>query len=296
MVSLEMLLQQAASRPASLRPSALILGGMLPPDATRIIEASNRIVAVDSGADRLRSISTVLPEALIGDLDSLSDESRKHYESKGVPLFELPADQDSTDLQKALQYLTDEKSVASGAAMDGDARTVDSGTATGTDTATGDLHPHGTPGLSSKTPDSDPRPVVFILGGLDGRLDHTLQNLNTALMWHDRVRMLLVSEQSVVEVLPPGHNAVGVACAWEGHSCGLLPLGGKARAKTTGLQYPCDGLEMQWGGLLSTSNKVVADEVKVESDQPLLWIVTRCGTKGSAKSKMVGGSSTEMPY
>ena len=43
-----------------------------------------------------------LPQSIRGDLDSVRDDVRDFYASKGVEITDLAADQDSTDLQKCL--------------------------------------------------------------------------------------------------------------------------------------------------------------------------------------------------
>ncbi|CAE7382198.1 TPK1, partial [Symbiodinium necroappetens] len=37
-------------------------------------------------------------------------------------------------------------------------------------------------------------------------------------------------------------------------SCGLVPLGGPVKASTKGLQWDVEDADLEWGGLISTSN------------------------------------------
>lgn len=78
-------------------------------------------ICADGGANRAfelfnGSSSTSVPSAprpsevykptiILGDLDSLSPTVRKHYEEQGVPCKDLSDDQDSTDLDKCLEYV-----------------------------------------------------------------------------------------------------------------------------------------------------------------------------------------------
>lgn len=59
-----------------------------------------RIVGADSGADRLLRLG-VLPEAVIGDMDSLSRAARKTLSDRLFPI----AEQDTTDFDKALRRI-----------------------------------------------------------------------------------------------------------------------------------------------------------------------------------------------
>lgn len=64
--------------------------------------AKTRICA-DGAADRLNSTcSDLLPDILVGDLDSASSEIVEAYKGRGVDVRDLSHDQDSTDLEKAL--------------------------------------------------------------------------------------------------------------------------------------------------------------------------------------------------
>ena len=143
---------------------------------------------------------------------------------------------------------------------------------------------------------------VIIPGGLCGRLDHTLQALNIALTMQPEVcsslsacgllvsslpssvsralqlRISFWNDDNSVEILPPGSSRLELSPDHEGPHCGLLPLVGRALVKTVGLQWelePTDALAMEWGGLLSTSNRVTGERLDVDSNLPLLWTIER---------------------
>ncbi|MEW5798439.1 MAG: thiamine diphosphokinase [Bacteroidota bacterium] len=59
------------------------------------------IVCADGGANKARSFG-ITPHVIIGDLDSISDKTRHYFST--VPIIHL-SDQNSTDLEKALEYL-----------------------------------------------------------------------------------------------------------------------------------------------------------------------------------------------
>ena len=59
------------------------------------------LIAVDGGADHCRALGLV-PNLIVGDLDSLTPETLTHFSQAGVPLECHPAQKDETDLELAL--------------------------------------------------------------------------------------------------------------------------------------------------------------------------------------------------
>ena len=276
LLSLERIL--SAQPPPLLRPGCVVLGGRLPEDALRVLQSCGRIVAADSGADRLRALDAaaqaalVLPEAVVGDMDSITPGTRAHYAALGVPVIDLSHDQDSTDMEKALSLLLQQ--------AEGGGEQRGSQQQQQHHEQSDHLHDQVPPPPSGMLCGSDGRPTIIMLGSLDGRVDHTLQNINMCLRFHQRARLLLVSDESVCEVLPARPTLLELDRAREGDTCGLMPLGAEVTVtRTEGLVYPCTGLTLGWGALLSTSNKVAAAtaEVLVDAPRPLFWALTRYG-------------------
>jgi len=81
----------------------LLVGGAVGDNAQlrAILNDVDCVVAADSGADWLRAVGR-LPDALIGDLDSVSDATRNAIPSDRVHRIE---EQDSTDFDKALRSI-----------------------------------------------------------------------------------------------------------------------------------------------------------------------------------------------
>lgn len=61
------------------------------------------LIAADGGAEELRR-RNLLPDVIIGDLDSISDESIEYFQSKGVKIQVYPHEKDETDLELAINY------------------------------------------------------------------------------------------------------------------------------------------------------------------------------------------------
>jgi thiamine pyrophosphokinase len=85
------------------RPALVIANGELPPFATwkKLLSEDPLLICADGGADRLWACD-VKPHVIIGDLDSLSPTTRAGLAD--VKVIEI-ADQNNTDLEKALDYL-----------------------------------------------------------------------------------------------------------------------------------------------------------------------------------------------
>jgi thiamine pyrophosphokinase len=78
----------------------LVGGGPVAPSLFRDAhKRASRIVAADSGADRCLALG-VEPEAVIGDMDSVSDQARARL---GAARFHLISEQMTTDFDKALR-------------------------------------------------------------------------------------------------------------------------------------------------------------------------------------------------
>ena len=244
-----------------------------------------------------------LPDAIVGDLDSISAKARAHYESLGVRIVDLAGDQDCTDLQKCLEFAA------------GEVEKLQSSAA-----ATAAAYP------SSFLP-VPPPPPVFVAGALGGRLDHSLSAIST-LYAIDAARaarrrkekkkgeeeeeeeeeregereefadavarslgeVVLCGAGSLARLVPssrsPSSGSSGATTKIlpcprvEGPGCGLVALGAPATdVGTSGLKWDLRGGEksraLEMGGLQSTSNSIEAAEVTVTTGGgALLWTTT----------------------
>ena len=102
-------------------PPLVLLNYRLPPYTAALWERSGLKVCADGGANRLfdqlpalvpgrgggdRDLRLAyLPDVIVGDLDSLRDEVRAFYAGARVKIVDLDADQDSTDMTKAIRYV-----------------------------------------------------------------------------------------------------------------------------------------------------------------------------------------------
>jgi len=92
----------------SKKKALLILNGDLDldkNDLNQIIENEkiDKIIAVDGGANKSRKLE-LLPDLIIGDLDSLTEENEGFYQSKKVEFIKHPVEKDQTDSEIAVDY------------------------------------------------------------------------------------------------------------------------------------------------------------------------------------------------
>ena len=197
------------------RPLAIVGGGTV--DAALLRELAERgvaLVGADGGADTIDAAG-LLPDAIIGDLDSL--ENRVGWESR-TRVIHIP-EQITTDFQKTL-YSTE-------------------------------------------------APVTLALGMTGKRLDHTLAALNAVLQYAPSRRLMLVDEVDVA-------LAVTGPIAFEAgkrERVSIHPLVPIRFRSSTGLFYPMDGLLLEPGGLIGTSNEGTGGRVEVIPEDETPWLL-----------------------
>ncbi len=87
--------------------SLLICNGEMPETAVlrHLAVQARSIVCADGGANAARD-ADILPGTVIGDFDSITDETRKVFSARGVEMLRLER-QDDTDFEKALKLLVE---------------------------------------------------------------------------------------------------------------------------------------------------------------------------------------------
>lgn len=188
-----------------------------------------------------------LPDAIIGDLDSLADDTRAHYQALGVEVVEDP-DQYSTDFTKCLKFIRQ---------------------------------------WASSRDQSDDTMDVVALGGLGGRVDQGFSQIHHLFMAENdrsllKGRIYLLSEQSLSFVLSSDAsstksadsntvNATAIIHLEAGHfaeNVGILPVLGRTFLTTKGLEWDVQKWPSEFGGQVSTSNHIKADTVVIGYQGP----------------------------
>ncbi|SJX63688.1 related to Ribonuclease Z / related to thiamin pyrophosphokinase 1 [Sporisorium reilianum f. sp. reilianum] len=201
-----------------------------------------------------------LPNAIVGDLDSIRPDTQRFFESKGVAVHVRPS-QYATDLQKTIQEIEDQEA-ASG---EGEEHTlvIYGGLAGRLDQSVHTLHvlwqlAPGTPDLGSVM---DP----------EGKSERGNR-------LRKRQRTFAIGDGSVAWLLPQGKHVLHMSRRVMGKTCGILPLGvgsSGAKVSTKGLEWNLNGDSTTLGGFLSTSNHLYDEKgvVRVENDEPVYWTV-----------------------
>lgn len=175
-----------------------------------------------------------------GDLDSLRDDVRDYYRTQGVSVSR-DGDQYSTDFGKCMQRISSRVFL---------------------------------PAVKD----------VLVLGTLGGRVDQGLGLLHEMIREetkHPNLRLWLFSESSLSLILQ------GTETMLRGlqesrvftENVGLVPIYGRAVISTQGLEWDVKDWDTQMGGQVSTSNHVKADDVRVETDAPILFTIERAPLK-----------------
>lgn len=194
-----------------------------------------------------------MPAAICGDLDSVSTQVRAYYESKGVDIH-FDSDQDSTDLDKCLHYISNLINIAG---------------------ATESLSAEGNEHLHSPVPNSLTRGTsVAIFGSLGGRADqalallHRLYKLDPDESTSNLGDLYLILPDSMIFVLEKGRHViltpVGPGC-FDPHGVGIVPLDGHPVFVTSrGLKYEMTNWKAEFGVRISTSNSIVGNSIELE--------------------------------
>lgn len=92
----------------SKKRALLILNGKLDLSKKTIEEKLKKykiekIIAVDGGANKARELS-LLPDLIIGDLDSIAEKNKNYYNQKNVEIIKFPVEKNQTDSEIAVDY------------------------------------------------------------------------------------------------------------------------------------------------------------------------------------------------
>jgi len=221
----------------------------------RLFKNAIEKVAADGGANHLHELNkkrhgayALELDCIIGDLDSLTPDSRAYWVNKNVPIKE-DKDVNSTDFTKAVRYI--------GKAF---LNEKDDGECNGS-------------------------MDIVVLGGLGGRVDQGISTLHHLYKFQKKEgyphgKMYLLSSECITFLLKPGTHFIeakvprmkelGVKL---GNNVGILPLNGPAEITTDGLEWNVKHWKTELGGDISTSNHVKNDTVTIFTDKDVLFSI-----------------------
>lgn len=208
-------------------------------------------VAVDGGLKALFDLdrgspSVFIPHTVCGDMDSVNTDVLDEYKDIGVEIVPT-VDQNKTDFTKAIELVLGR--------------------------------------IEEKLLPDDKATVVLGSSRMD-RADHQLAMYHTLLQAANRssLPLYLIQDNSMVRVLKRGFYRLRVDTGFESGIIGLFPLGGATQVFTTGLRWNIDG-PLEFGKIVSSSNRIESEVVEVTTDGPLILTMGI----GRPQSKCCGG-------
>jgi len=233
------------------------------PALNAVIESAVLLVCADAGANRLMQydehvgVKKRSPDAIVGDLDSLSNDAKQHYASQGVQIVHDP-DQYSTDFTKSLKWMRQEWDNRKDEGSDLD---------------------------------------VVVMGGLGGRVDQgfsQIHHMYMVLQQRDLLRgsVYLLSEQSLSFVLAVGQNEMHVSNSVFAENVGIIPVLGLTHITTHGFEWDVSNWPTEFGAQVSTSNHIRSGvvEVNVHGSRPLFTlelVKSLCASEAGQQSRAV---------
>jgi thiamine pyrophosphokinase len=189
-------------------------------------------------------------QVIIGDLDSVEDNVRAHFEQgpSRTKVIHDP-DQYSTDFGKAVTYVRTQ-------------------------------HPES----PQANGNADHPPVnIVAIGGLGGRVDQGLSQLHHLYLFQQKPgysegRMYLVSGESLTFLLKSGRHRIRVRDGGEevfAKHVGIIPVKEPSVISTKGLEWDVTDWRTEFGGMMSTSNHVLPETtvVEVEATRDVLFTI-----------------------
>ncbi|KAJ3385194.1 cAMP-dependent protein kinase subunit [Lobulomyces angularis] len=223
----------------------------------KLWDAATIKICADGGANRLfdnftneEDRSKFIPNYIIGDLDSVTNETKLYYQNKGT-IVEKVSSQDSTDFQKCLNKIDELLSKEHHENVVNSYETV-------------------------------------ALGALGGRFDQSIHSIHV--LFRNREKKIYLASNDSMAIFVPKNLNVEIICdlRFEGPTCGLLPIGCEiAKVKTRGLKWDIDHfMPLSFGTLVSSSNAFADVEdsqykriIYIETDTPIIWTTELHGFK-----------------
>lgn len=213
--------------------------------------AATATPAAAAGSSHVQVQQSYIPNLIIGDLDSLQKRVSDYYKaandnSDGSTSCSIVCDpdQDRNDLDKSLGAILEHQHQSTGTIKIG---------------------------------------RVLVYGAFGGRFDQEMGCIQALYKWSHQFdyNMWLYDDQTVCWLLPgnrmnhiqiPHFDNTVKNIIGEGPTCGLIPMGVAVDSVTSvGLKWDLKQDATAFGGLVSTSNRVMAETVTVTASHPLVF-------------------------
>ncbi|HSL88587.1 MAG TPA: thiamine diphosphokinase [Ignavibacteriaceae bacterium] len=177
------------------------------------------LICADGGANHARKMNLV-PDYIIGDLDSISAITLKYYQAKS-DIIKLSR-QNDTDVEKAIKLAI------------------------------------------SKQFDE-----AVLLGVTGDRLDHTFCNLGIVLKFFDKIRCMIIAENSILFPL----SKLNIIKSIPGETISLYGFNKKTKISTAGLKYSLSKTALPFGERESTSNVSISNTLKISIKGGIIFLI-----------------------
>jgi thiamine pyrophosphokinase len=193
--------------------SVIFLNGKLP--RLKIIEhyisRNSYIICADGGANKLREYS-ILPNIILGDLDSIYKKSIKYFSKKNIEIRKIE-DQDTTDFEKSLMYC-----------IENDIK------------------------------------KCLIFGAISRRSDHTLNNFSILKRYYKSLEMKIIDDRYEIFFVK---NNVSLSYK-KNKTLSFMAMPNAKGITTTGLKYPLNNEDLEFGVREGTLNESVSDKITIQ--------------------------------
>lgn len=124
-------------------------------------------------------------------------------------------------------------------------------------------------------------PCVIAVGFSGRRIDHQLGALHTLVM-HPETRCIVLGAEDIIFVCPPEFNLEIPT----GTRVSLFPMG-DVTGRSTGLEWPIDGLRFSPSGVSGTSNRATGD-IDLRMDAPFMLCILPREFLGAVTKRLAG--------
>ncbi|KAL7077651.1 hypothetical protein ACQ4LE_003528 [Meloidogyne hapla] len=194
--------------------------------------------AANSLVETCKSTKTKNPDMVVGDFDSITEDSKKYFESqKDCQVLKID-DQNTTDLTKTIGALMQK----AGSGFFGD----------------------------------KPLAAILVLGGLTGRFDHVMGTLNAMMLQIQTVPSIpiyLLDDTNVVMIVQQSDTNIELLEEPITGTCGLIPLVQRRTLVTTeGFKWELKETKLDYGHCVSSSNKIAKpQQLRIRSSEPIVF-------------------------
>ena len=111
--------------------------------------------------------------------------------------------------------------------------------------------------------------LYIAMGFTGGRLDHTLATLHTVQKHHALKSVLLIGSEDLILICSRSIKLSVPADI----RVSVYPMSRTVFSASQGLQYPLNGLDMQQGELIGTSNRSCADTIEIQPESGIFALI-----------------------